>query len=126
MTFAKNLKSETNSANKVLFGINKKMNKELIDLLDEILDDDQFFKKQKMEKLLIALEDLGVFKINKLDQIFYIREYPVLEIKYYDYVYYVTLKIKDDLTLDIPCYELSSDEITVMLQICRSYASLEK
>lgn len=102
------------------------MNKELIDLLNEILDNDQFFKEQKMKELLIALENLGIFKTNKLDQIFYIREYPILEIKYNDYVYYVTLKIKDDLTLDIPLYELSSDEITVLLKLCRSYALLEK
>lgn len=102
------------------------MNKELIDLLNEILDNDQFFKEQKMKELLIALENLGIFKTNKLDQIFYIREYLVLEIKYNDYTYYVTLKIKDDLTLDIPLYELSSDKITILLKLCRSYALLEK
>jgi len=102
------------------------MHNELIKAIDDILDDDAFFRRRKLELLLNVLEILGTFKTNKMLETFYLRKYPILEIGYFDYLYYAKVKIGHDTTWDITFDTLSSDEITTMLKLCYNYATFGK
>lgn len=124
MIFVKNLKSGTNSVNKVLFGIIK-INKELINEIRSILDDDTSFKQKKLKTLFKVAEELDEVKLNKMSNPYYLRKYRVVGIKKYLSEWYVILKVDTTGNWDVSFNSLSGDEITVLLNLFYSYASFK-
>lgn len=69
------------------------MNKELINEIRCILDDDISFKQKKLKALFKIAEELDEVKLNKMSKPYYIREYRVVGIKKYSSEWYVILRV---------------------------------
>ena len=102
------------------------MNKELINEIRYILDDDISFKQKKLKALFKIAEELDEVKLNKMSSPYYLRKYRVVGIKKYSSEWCVILKI-DPTTgnWDVSFNNLSGDEITVLLNLFYSYASFK-
>lgn len=101
------------------------MNKELINEIRSILDDDTSFKQKKLNTLFKVAEELDEVKLNKMSKPYYIREYRVVGIKKYLSEWCVVLKVDTTGNWDVSFNNLSGDEITVLLNLFYSYASFK-
>ena len=101
------------------------MNKELINEIRSILDDDTSFKQKKLKTLFKVAEELDEVKLNKMSKPYYIREYRVAGIKKYLSEWYVILKVDTTGNWDVSFNSLSGDEITVLLNLFYSYTSFK-
>ena len=101
------------------------MNKELINEIRCILDDDISFKQKKLKALFKIAEELDEVKLNKMSKPYYIREYRVVGIKKYSSEWYVVLKVDTTGNWDVSFNSLSGDEITVLLNLFYSYVSFK-
>lgn len=102
------------------------MNKELINEIRCILDDDISFKQKKLKALFKIAEELDEVKLNKMSSPYYIRKYRVVGIKKYLSEWYVILRVySPNDNWDVPFNSLSGDEITVLLNLFYSYASFK-
>ena len=101
------------------------MNKELINEIRSILDDDTSFKQKKLKTLFKVAEELDEVKLNKMSKPYYIREYRVAGIKKYLSEWYVILKVDTTGNWDVSFSSLSGDEITVLLNLFYSYTSFK-
>ena len=101
------------------------MNKELINEIRYILDDDISFKQKKLKTLFKVAEELDEVKLNKMSNPYYIREYRVVGIKKYLSEWYIILKVDTTDNWDVSFNSLSGDEITVLLNLFYSYVSFK-
>lgn len=101
------------------------MNKELINEIRYILDDDISFKQKKLKALFKIAEELDEVKLNKMSSPYYLRKYRVVGIKKYSSEWFVRLRIDPTGNWDVPFNSLSGDEITVLLNLFYSYASFK-
>lgn len=101
------------------------MNKELINEIRCILDDDISFKQKKLKALFKIAEELDEVKLNKMSKPYYIRKYRVVGIKKYSSEWCVVLKVDTTGNWDVSFNSLSGDEITVLLNLFYSYASFK-
>lgn len=102
------------------------MNKELINEIRRILDDDVSFKQKKLKALFKIAEELDEVKLNKMSDPYFLRKYRVVGIKKSRSEWFLVLKI-DPTTgnWDVSFNSLSGDEITVLLNLFYSYASFK-